>query len=226
MWTVFKFKLHATRSVVKWGSQPERPEFAANGIRCIISSEKKYAPTNLMKSIPLLPTLVVSLATSLAPLLADQPSLDPHLEILRPMLEKTWKGHFKDSKPDKPVVDVARWERALNGKAVRIMHSVNDGIYGGETIVTWDEGKQSLVYHYFTTAGHNTVGTMSSKDGKFATEELVTGSSGGVTEVKATTELLAGGTLHVKAEYLKNGEWAPGHEVFYKEDPSAKVVFK
>jgi hypothetical protein len=179
-----------------------------------------------MKSTCFIPALTLSLAASLAPVQADQPSLDPHLEVLRPMLEKTWKGHFKDSKPDKPVVDVSRWERALNGKAVRILHSVNDGIYGGETIITWDDGKQSLVYHYFTTAGHNTVGTMSAKDGKFATDELVTGNSGGVTEVKATTELLADGTLHVKAEYLKNGEWVPGHEISYKEDAIAKVVFK
>jgi hypothetical protein len=179
-----------------------------------------------MKATSIVPALAVSLAASLTSVQADQPSLDPHLEMLRPMLEKTWKGHFKDSKPDKPVVDVSRWERALNGKAVRILHSVNDGIYGGETIITWDEAKQSVVYHYFTTASNSTTGTMKSKDGKFVTDELVTGNAGGVTEVRATTELLPEGTLHVKAEYLKNGEWVPGHEISYKEDPGAKVVFK
>jgi hypothetical protein len=179
-----------------------------------------------MEMIRLNLALAVLLAASLLPLDADQPSLDPHLEMLRPLLEKTWKGQFKDSKPDKPTVDVARWERALNGRAVRILHSVNDGVYGGETLITWDEAKQSLVYHYFTTASHNTTGTMSSRDGKFVTDELVTGSAGGVTEVRATSELLPDGTLHVKAEYLKNGEWSPGHEVTYKENASAKVVFK
>src|ERR1039457_350493 len=155
--------------------------------------------TNLMETFRLKLALVASLAASLLPLLAEQPSLDPHLEMLRPLLEKTWKGQFKDSKPDKPTVDVARWERALNGKAVRILHSVNDGIYGGETIITWDEAKQSLVYHYFTTASNSTTGTMSSKDGKFVTDEVVTGSAGGVTEVRATSELLPDGTFHVTA---------------------------
>jgi len=182
--------------------------------------------TNLMRAIRCISALAVSWAASLAPLHAGEPSLDPHLEVLRPLLEKTWKGHFKNSRPDKPVVDVARWERALNGKAVRILHSVNDGIYGGETLITWDEAKQSLVYHYFTTASNNTIGTLNSREGKFVTDEVVSGSAGGVTEVRATTELLADGTLHVKAEYLKNGEWVPGHEVSYKEDASAKVVFK
>jgi hypothetical protein len=181
---------------------------------------------NLMGTFRLKLALVVSLVASLAPLHGAELSLDPHLEMLRPLLAKTWKGQFKDSKPDKPAVDVARWERALNGRAVRILHSVNDGVYGGETLITWDEAKQSLVYHYFTTASHNTTGTMSSKDGKFVTDEVVTGSAGGVTEVRATSELLPDGTFHVKAEYLKNGEWTPGHEVTYKEDASAKVVFK
>ena len=42
---------------------------------------------------------------------ADQPVLNEHLEILRPLLGKTWRGEFKNSTPEKPVVDIARWER-------------------------------------------------------------------------------------------------------------------
>ena len=156
----------------------------------------------------------------------EKPSLDSHLEPLRPLLEKTWKGTFKDSKPEKPTVDVQRWERALNGKAVRLLHSINDGVYGGETIFVWDEKKQSVVYYYFTTGGFMTIGTMSFKDDKFVTLEQVSGSAGGITEVRATSQLQPDGSFHVKAEHLKNGEWSPGHEVTYRQDPAASVVFK
>ena len=45
-------------------------------------------------------------------------------------------------------------------------------------------------------------------------------------EGKATTEARADGTMQVKSEYLKEGKWVPGHEVNYKEDPKAEVVFK
>lgn len=148
------------------------------------------------------------------------------MEPLRPLLDKTWKGAFKDSKPDKPIIDVMRWERALNGKAVRVLHSVNDGVYGGETIFMWDEKKQEVTYHYFTTAGFMTVGSMSSKDGKLLTHELVKGGSGGVTEVRGTSELLPDGSFRVKTEYLKDGQWQPGRETTYNEDSAAKVVFK
>ena len=157
---------------------------------------------------------------------ADQPSLAPQLEPLRPLLDKTWKGAFKNSKPQKPMVDIMRWERALNGKAVRVLHSVNDGAYGGETIFMWDEKKQEVAYHYFTTAGFMTVGSMSFKDGKLITHEVVTGSTGGVTEVRGTSELLADGTFRVKTEHLKEGQWQPGREVTYNQDPAAKVIFR
>lgn len=49
---------------------------------------------------------------------------------------------------------------------------------------------------------------------------------GGVTEVKATTELLPDGQMHTKSQYLKDGKWVNGHEVNYKEAPHAKVIFK
>jgi hypothetical protein len=157
---------------------------------------------------------------------ADQPSLEPPLEPLRPLLGKTWKGAFKNSTPEKPTIDVMRWERALNGKAIRVLHSVNDGVYGGETIFMWDEKKRMVGYHYFTTAGFMTVGSLSFQGDKLITHEVVTGSSRGVTEVRGTSELLPSGGFRVKTEHLKDGKWEAGREVIYTEDPTAKIVFK
>ena len=170
--------------------------------------------------------LLCSVAAPLALPAADGSSLNPHLEALRPLLGKTWKGAFTESKPDKPAVDVARWERALNGQAVRVLHSFNQGVYGGETIFFWDDKKQALVYYYFTTAGFMTTGTMEVKGGKFVAHEEVKGSAGSVTETRSTSELLPNGKFHVKAEYRKDGDWVPGHEATYEPDPAAEVVFK
>ena len=39
----------------------------------------------------------------------------------------------------KPVVDVQRCELALNGQAVRVLHSIDDGEYGSESLVVWDK---------------------------------------------------------------------------------------
>lgn len=157
---------------------------------------------------------------------AEEFPLNPHLEPLRPLLEKTWKGIFKDSKPDKPTVDVGKWERALNGQAVRRVHSVNDGSYGGEALLFWDDQQKLISVYYFTTAGFMTIGTLEFKEGKFITHEDVKGSADGITEVRAISEFLPSGKFHVKAEYLKNGEWIFGREVTYEEAAGSKVVFK
>ncbi len=172
--------------------------------------------------------ILVLSVLSLAPLClgAEPPTLDSHLEPLRPLLEKTFKGQFANSKPDQPTVDVAHWERALNGKAVRLLHSINDGIYGGESLILWDATRQQISYYYFTTAGFTTTGTLRLETGKFIGKETVSGSSEGITEVRSVTELLPDGGYHVKSEYLKNGEWVPGHEASYRQDATAKVVFR
>lgn len=151
-------------------------------------------------------------------------ALNEHLKPLQPYIGKTWKGTSPDA--EKPVYDVSRWERALNGQAVRILHSLNEGEYGGETIIFWDAAKEKVAFYYFTTAGFYTHGTMEFKDGKFISHEVVTGEESGITEVRATGELLPDGRLHSQSEYLKNGEWVRGHEFIYEEDATAEVVFK
>lgn len=175
-----------------------------------------------MNAIRLFTCLLLTLVVSRA----EEPALDEHLEPFRQFLGKTWRGEFKESTPEKPMVDVARWERALNGKAIRMMHSVNDGSYGGESILRWDAEKKQIVYFYFTTAGFMTSGTMSIADGKITATEKVSGSAK-IAEVRSISEIRADGTMLSKAEYLdKDGKVTGGREVTYREDAKAEVKFK
>lgn len=157
---------------------------------------------------------------------SEKGELDSNLEPLRPFLGRTWRGAFKDSTPDKPVIDIAVWERALNGKAVRIIHSINDGLYGGESIIHWDVARKTLAYHYFTTAGFHTTGTMTCADKTITAMEKVIGNTNGITEVRSTYHLQPDGTLLNKSEYLKGSVAAGGREVLYREAPAAIVKFK
>ena len=96
----------------------------------------------------------VSTALSLLvamPALAAEPS--PRFAPFKAMLGKTWKAPLPATGSEKPRFDVQRWELALNGQAVRILHSIADGEYGGESLIVWAKEKQGLVYYYFTTAG-------------------------------------------------------------------------
>lgn len=148
---------------------------------------------------------------------------DPRLEPLMPLVGKTWRAVLPGASG---AVDVHRFELVLNGRAVRTLHSVNDGVYGGEAIIMWDAERQSLVSHYFTTAGFYTIGTLRVEDGWIVSHEVVHGDAGGVQEVRARSRVEADGSLTVRTEQLRDGKWAPGGERHYRVDPTAVVRFR
>ena len=152
--------------------------------------------------------------------------LIPELKVFEPMVGKTFRGEFADSTPKKPNHDVSKWERALNGKGVRILHSVNDGTYGGETMVMWDAKEKKIAFWYFTTAGFYTTGHIEMEGNTWTSIEKVAGNANGITEVNATSIISDDGTLQVSSKYLQNGSWVKGHEIKYLPSADAKVIFK
>jgi len=168
--------------------------------------------------------LVVAVLLGSLPAGAD-PVPSEALAPLAAYVGKTWRGEFSDSTPEQPKIDVARWEWALNGQAIRVVHSINDGEYGGETLLLEDPEGEGVIFYYFTTGGFYTHGHVRIEDGKLITYEKVKG-AGQVTEVRATAERLADGRMLGSAEYKRDGIWTEGHTVTYREAPGAEVVFR
>ncbi|MFO1063511.1 MAG: hypothetical protein U0892_06560 [Pirellulales bacterium] len=157
---------------------------------------------------------------------SDAKAISEHLKPFAPLLGKTYRGVFKNSTPDKPMIDVSRWERAMNGNAVRILHSLNDGMYGGESILIWDTEKKKLACWYFTTAGFRTEGIVElDGDRKWIITEKVIGASN-VSEVRSVSELTPDGKLSIRAEFFENGKWEVKRETVYEESPGSEVKFK
>jgi hypothetical protein len=157
---------------------------------------------------------------------AENTRLNEHLKFFEPYLGKTYRGEFANSTPEKPIIDVSRWERAMNGQAVRILHSVNQGEYGGETIMMWDAKAEQIAFWYFTTAGFHTQGTVQLDGKRWSSIEKVSGQANGVTEVEATSEPTSDGGFVTKSRYFKDGKWEPGSERTYHVAPDAQVLFK
>ena len=151
---------------------------------------------------------------------------DPKLAPLLPLVGKTWRGPMPPGRGQAGLVHVHKFELSLGGRAVRSIHSINDGEYGGEALFTWDAEKKAVVYTYVTTDGFYTIGTLEPKWARLKSRELVHGTASGPSEVEATSRILPDGRLHVKSRYLKDGKWTDGHEVFYTVDPKAVVKFK
>ena len=156
----------------------------------------------------------------------DSFPLSEHLKPFSSYVGKTFKGKFAHSTQEKPAYDISRWERALNGNAIRILHSVNNGEYGGESIIMWDSERESLASWYFTTAGFYPTSTFEFDGKRLISMEDVSGNQNGITKVKTIIQLLPDGKLKNRSKYFMNNVWVDGHEIYYQEAPDAKVVFK
>lgn len=151
--------------------------------------------------------------------------IHPKLLGFKDFLGKTWQGEFPNSSKENPQIDVQHWELILQGQAIKIRHSINDGEYGGESILVYNAKKDIIEFYYFTTAGFYTHGTMTVKNNIYTSHEYVIGNEDGITEVKSVATLLENGNIHVKSSYFKKGKWEEdsGHDLVYKLSPESKV---
>ena len=119
---------------------------------------------------------IVALCSALmfaAPAAADEIAYEP-MKPFAPFAGKTLRG--EGTGPDgKPVVDIAKWEFILGGRALQSTHRLENGSYGGRTIFFYDEAAKKYVFHYFTTAGFHTTGEAYVTPTGFQTVEKVIG---------------------------------------------------
>ena len=151
--------------------------------------------------------------------------LSEHLNGLKPFIGNTYKGNFINSTKENPMIDIISFERALNGNAVKVTHSVNNGEYGGETMVMWNSEKEGLQSWYFTSAGSLTIQNVQIKKDTFISIEDVAGNKNGITKVKTIIEVLHGNRIQKRTKYLMNNLWKDGSEIIYNKVNDLKPVF-
>ena len=113
----------------------------------------------------------------------------------------------------------------MNGNAVKVTHSVNNGEYGGETMVMWNSEKEGLQSWYFTSAGSLTIQNVQIKKDTFICIEDVAGNKNGITKVKTIIEVLHGNQIQKRTKYLMNNLWKDGSEIIYNKVNDLKPVF-
>lgn len=142
------------------------------------------------------------------------------LAPLAPMIGKTWRGR---SVAQDDVEDIMRWEWAVGGHAVRVTHAINNGVYGGETLIFPDRDSGDLVFHYFTTGGFHTTGTIRpAPDGALTFDETVHGANG-IETLKTHAVLAADGIYRTRSQTQRAGRWVDFGGFDYRQDPEATV---
>lgn len=154
----------------------------------------------------------VSLAEPYAPMAA-----------FAPFSGKTFRGEWTDENGER-LVDIAKWELILNGRALQSTHRLEGKDYGGRTIFFYDEGAKKYVFHYFTTAGFHTTGVSEFIDGGLATEEKVEGHDT-VGSVRSKVAFQPDRLLIDVVYVGKDGTETPGGSRIYREIPDPGRLF-
>lgn len=149
---------------------------------------------------------------------APKPDYEP-MAHFAPLAGKAWRG--EGTGPDgKPIVDIARYEMILGGRAFQATHRLEGGSYGGRTIIFFDEGAKKHIFHYFTTAGFHTTGEIKPTPTGFISIEKVQGHAD-IAEVRAEA-FFEGDVIRIASTHVAiDGAASAGDELVYRaiDDP-------
>ncbi|WP_298124514.1 hypothetical protein [Brevundimonas sp.] len=178
----------------------------------------------------MLKSLIAAVALSLAcalPALAQVADLPPPgagraaYAPFEHLVGKSWRG---TGTVQAGVEDVQRWDWAVGGHAVRVVHSVNGGAYAGETLIFRDRDSGAYVFHYFTSGGFHSTGVMRpTGPGAFEVEETVHGLDG-FPPLRSTIVMGPDGVNRARSFQQEGGQWVEKGGFDYREDASAVPV--
>lgn len=138
-----------------------------------------------------------------------------------PLIGKTWRGAAVGQEG---VEDVMRWDWAVGGRAVRVTHAVNGGVYGGETLIFPDKDSGQLIFHYFTTGGFHTTGVIRpTGPGALEIDETVHGADT-IEVLKSRGTFGPDGVYRTRSLVERDGAWTEFGGFDYRPDPAARVV--
>jgi len=172
----------------------------------------------LIAALPLLIALTASHGSS-------QPSdAAEELDKLAWLVGPPWVGTVGAG--DNAAVDVSVWSWAVGGHALRNVHAVAGGAYGGETLLWWDTEETAYAFVYVTTGGFTTSGHLRlNDDGSLEGIEDVSGAgvAQGVDAVRTITRRGGSGELVIGVSYQRDGVWGPVRERVYARSEAASL---
>ena len=152
--------------------------------------------------------------------------LSKHLLGFENFIDKKFKGEFYNSTKENPLIDVIYFERILNGNAISISHSVNNGVYGGKSIIVWNSKNLKLESYYFSTGGEMIQSHVSTEKNEIVMVEDFSKNDNGIQKVKKIYRLGKDGILEYQIKYFMNNIWVNSHDMEYNESKSAEIIFQ
>ena len=137
-------------------------------------------------------------------------TLRKELDILKPLVGKTWTCEWKDPSARQTLHVLQRYEAMHDGKIIKIyqeckeLSSQTDGYY------YYDPDKREIAFLMLTNNGNFAVGNVKAEGGKILEYGYVTFPNEKL-EFRNTYELTANGEMIDQFFSFENGEWRAGH---------------
>ena len=174
-----------------------------------------------MKSSRIIAALVFAVASMTGAASAEEKTAAVY-EPMAPFAKlagRAWRGEGTGPNGE-PVVDIAKYEMILGGRAFQSTHKLENASYGGRTIIFYDEGAKAYIFHYFTTAGFHTTGEIAPTETGFTAVEQVQNHPE-FAEVRSKA-FYGDKTIRVVSSHVTHdGTVSAGDELVYKEIPAA-----
>ena len=155
----------------------------------------------------------------------DKPFLSEKIQGFEVFIGKYFKGETFNSTKTKLISEVIHFKRILNGQAIRIVHSINEGEFGGESIITWNQENNILESVYFSTGGNIKHSMVTLKENTITLVEDVSKNQNSIKKVKTTYYLNSYGQLKKETKYYINNMWIFSHNSNYTESKSSEIIF-
>ncbi len=185
----------------------------AEALETIETPNAELEFSNLMQDTPK-PDKIKTVVTNITEAKMDGPALYEPMQVFAKMdgllMHAKWIGDDGNT-----IEDISYSEIILDGRGFQSTHQFADGGYGGRAIYFYDEGKRDYIFHYFTTAGFHTTGSVEMNENGFTATEKVNGHDT-IDEVHSSVQF-NGQEMIVSARYKNNdGTWREGMERTYK----------
>jgi hypothetical protein len=103
-------------------------------------------------------SLLILVQARFLPASADVVEVSEHLELLRPLMNREWVGHYTDEETAHFIHQVA-WDAVCGGGAVRMTKLVDELDFAAETLYYWNAVSAEVAYVTVTNRGQVSVGT-------------------------------------------------------------------
>jgi len=171
--------------------------------------------------------VIAALTTSPTEGSSDPVSIDPHLQFLRPLLGKTWRGELRSPDGARASTEIREFIPLDGGRVIRMTKINRELGSHGEGFLYWDDVRRVVGYFFIEDSGVFLTGEASGDERRVTLEGTMTWPSPPPRpdlkqsyDFRDTFEPLSETAMRDSWFHDAFGPWRPGHVIEFRSESS------